>query len=456
MNNEQNERNTIEHEGGVVTDNSETVTEKNDEQARLERKKRLEASKRRKSRRRKKRVKSMLLFLVILGVAVFIVLNLCSTYPFRKEFKDTICRDFTYKTSVLPELPSEERLVAWDSELPNIIQRDLKKAKEEGCTVDYTIGNSILHIYFNDEGEPMLEASSSYSWVLNSLDTFENFSIYKKGDDLYVYGYENQYLNCFTEQIFYSDYSKHPSYETLTYDINMPLNHETKGIRTLEFNTCSLYYDEDTQTFSFYSKGKEISSKTFFDTVEEISLYNGIIITKNHMLYRIFTYVKDGLPDLKFVYVADGLELSESTRSYYDTAYLTPTDRESSTLVIFKGEDGYYTTTPNNWEDYDKYSLSSDALNNYDREADYSISLVNLKDAFVSARFKYSYSEWEVLISFNINGKIYTTDEYTFYGYDTRINLSDQDAEKLSVKVNSIDEIETQVQNILDAYASYY
>lgn len=419
-----------------------------------ERKRRIEARRRRKRKQQNKR--KLLAFLFILAVAVIIFFVIYASYPQKTVSNSTICRDFTNKTSFLPKLPEEQRLIAWDSELPDIIKKDIKEAQNKGYDIRYTIGNSVLCITFDKNGEPVLEGNSNYSWALSSFNTLKNFSIYQKDNALYLYGYNPEYGNYFKEEIFYSDYDKYPDETSLTYDTNMPLNHKSKGIGVIKFDTCSLYYDEDTQTFSFYSKGKVISSKIFSDTVDYINIYDGVIITKNHMLYHIYTYIKDGVPDIKFVYVADGVELVESTQSYYPTAYLVTKDMESSGIPIFKVKDEYYVTFPNNWEDYNKYSLSNEKINVYDRETDYGLTLIKLKDAFVCAQFNYEYSEWSIIISFNINGKIYTIDEYLFYGYDTRISLSDDDAEKLSVKVASIEELNQQIQTIRDAYESYY
>lgn len=437
-----------------MEEKEEIITDEDAQKINMERKRRIEARNRRKRKQQNKC--KLLVFLFILTIAVIIFSVIYALYPKKTVSSNTICRDFTNKTYILPKLPEEQRLIAWDSELPNIIKNDIKEAKKKGYNIRYAIGNSVLCITFDKNGDPVLEGNSNYSWALSSFNTLKNFSIYQKDNALYLYGYNPEYGNFFKEEIFYSDYDTYPTDKSLTYDTNMPLTHKSKGIGTIKFDTCSLYYDEDTQTFSFYSKGKVISSKIFSDTVDYINIYNGVIITKNHMLYHIYTYIKDGVPDIKFVYVADGVELVESTKSYYSTAHLVTKDMESSDIPIFKVKDEYYVTIPNNWEDYNKYSLSNAKLNVYDRKTDYDLTLINLKDSFVSAQFDYKYSEWNIVISFNINGKIYTTDEYLFYGYDTRISLSNDDVEKLSIKVSSIEELEQQVQTIRDVYESYY
>lgn len=441
----------------------ELITEEDAEKIRLRRQKRAEARKRRKRKERWNCFKRLFFEIIVICFLVFLIKNYIY-YPIKTVSDGTIYRNLTEDTFAIPDLPKEERLVAWDSELPKFVEKDIKEAREKGYTICYTIGSTVLKIAIDENGEPYLRISNNSSFS-RMFENFTNFSIYKDGDDVHVYGYTSEYAyseRWFVHLMFFSAFDKSPDYTTLTYDSNLPLNHEDRGVNTLRFKDYSLYYDEDTQTFSFYSEGKVISSKVFYDSVDRIELYKGIIITQNHMLYRIFAYIKDGLPELKFVYVADGLELSESKWRYSSYAYLSPIDKSYSIFPIFKKDEEYYITIPNNWEDYDRYCLSNSVLSDYDRNTDYSFTLVNLEDAFVSAEFEYSSSEWsgendwEITITFNINGRIYTNDDYCFYGYDQRIKLSDKDVEKLSVKVNSIDEIEEQILRIREAYESYY
>lgn len=451
MNDERNGTTSEEEKEGLIT-------EEDAEEIRLRRQKRAKARKRKKRKEQLNCFKRLIFWVVGICFLAFLIKNYIY-YPMKTVSDETIYRELTNHTFAIPNLPEEERLVAWDSELPKFVENDIKEAREKNYKICYTIGSTAIKIAIDEDGEPYLWISNSSSLSSIMLDKFTNFSIYKDGDDVHVYGYVEKW---FVHLTFYSDFDEYPDYTTLTYDSNLPLNHKDKGISTLRFKDYSLDYDEDTQTFYFYSGGKVISSKVFYDSVDRIELYKGIIITKNHMLYRIFTYIKDGLPELKFVYVADGLELSESKWRFYSYASLSPIDKSNSTFPIFKKGEEYYITTPNNWEDYDKYCPSNLELSEYDRDTDYSFTIVNLKDAFVSAEFSYtssewsSESEWKVTINFNINGRIYTNEDYCFYGYDQRIQLSDKDVEKLSVKVSSIDEIEEQILRIREAYESYY
>ncbi len=441
MNNEKNETTSNEERLNFVT---ETEYRKN-----------LKAVAR-KRRRRRAELKSFAI-IVLLGFFVFssiCILRDYMYYPKKTVSEGIISRNFTNNTRGIPNQPQEDRLAAWDSELPNFIQRDIKEAEKKGYDINYTIGNSLLKISVDETGKPSLYIHGGNTYFTSIMfDTFTNFSIYKHDKEIHLYGYNN---DMFQHLTFYPSFDKSIDYTTLTYDLNMPLDHESKGIDTFNFKDYSLYYDKNTQTFSFYSNGKVISSKVFYDSVETLNLYHGIIITQNHMLYRIFAYIKDGLPELKFVFVDDGVELIKSEYQYYSCAYLIPSDQSSSGLPILKKDDDYYVICPNNWEDYDKYALAGSKLSQYNRETDYSSKLINLEDIFVSAEFKYYNSGWSIIVSFDVNGKIYTTDEYPFYGYDNRINLSDKDVEKLSVKVNSIDEIEEHMQIIRKAYESYY
>ena len=424
---------------------------------------RSEAQKKERARRRRKRKRMWNRFksFVFWGILVCFFIYLFRSnfgYPIKTVSNETIFRDLTNSTMGIPELPQEERLSAWESELPKFVEKDIAEARKKSYDIRYTIGDVVLKITVRESDDEVVLRifDSIYSTAFIS-DSFTDFSIYQQENEIHLYGCSGGEL--FTHFIFYQGLGKYPDYEALTYDLDVPFNNKDKGIGTLDLKDYSLYYDEETQTFLFYSKGEVVSSKVFFDSIEEIQLYNGIIITKNHMLYKIFAYLKDGVPELKFVYVDDGVELVVS-KGYAFYSYLAPADKESSILPILKKDEDYYVMVPSNWEDSQRYSLRVSELSPYDRETDYGATLMPIKDLFISAEFDYMPfswgGEWIVDITFNINGKVYSTDEYIFYGYDERINLSDADAEKLSVKVNSIDEIEEQIGRIREVYQNYY
>lgn len=417
---------------------------------REKRRQRRERERRKRKRQMIKRMLSVIGYLFLLaGLAIFLFWYV--EFPHKTTSDGFITRDFTNKMFFIPKIPTDGRDVAWDSELPGFIEKDIKEAKNKDYKIRYTVGNSSLEISFYNE-ETLVEVRSSYSWALPSFNTLSNFSIYKKGNNLYLYGYNEDYSDNFQRYILYSDYSKYPNYDSLTYDTNLPLSLESKGIGSLELGDYSMCYDDE-KTFYFYKDGKEVSSKSFSDSISEVHQYDGLLITTNNMLYIIYAYEKDGVPDLKFVYITDGVEYAKTESSYFN-ARLTATDSKS--LPILMRDNVYYTLVPNNWEDYNDYCISNSNLKPYDRDTDYSVTLINLEDAFVSAKFEYGYSEWNVEIAFNINGKIYTTDDYALYGYDTRIHLSDEDAQKLSVTVKSIEDFKEHIQTIRDAYPSYY
>lgn len=404
-------------------------------------------------RRKLKKIRRIII--IILFIALILSLFCWFEYP-KKDISDgVITRDFTEKTLFLPELPQIKRDSIWDSELPKIVERDIKKAMQEKLTIRYSIGNSILEIDF-DENKPILEISSKDLWAISSFNTLRDFSIYKKKNDLYVYGINAQLSDIFEEYIFYSDYSKSPESETLTYDNNLPFSAIDKAIGTLTLSDYSLYYDKE-QTFYFYKKGNFISSKKFPDAIETIKLYDGLILTKNNMLYLIYAYEKDGVPDLKFVFVADGVELLKDSKYSYSMPRLTPSNKEQVYLPILKLDGQYHTIIPNNWDDFDKFFVANETLNPYERGTDYGVKFVKIEDIFESARFKYKYdNSWEVTLNFNVNGSLYSYDEYYFNGYDSTIELSKEDCDKLSVTVKSIEDLKNHIETIRKVYPSYY
>lgn len=415
---------------------------------------RREAAKRRKLKRKKERIKAIfslvkfVLFFAIIIAGFFWI----TQYPHKDISNNVIIRNFTNKMVFIPKLSVDNHIYAWDSELPNFVKKDLKQAKAKDYTIKYIVGSSSISIEFSD-GKPIAEINSQNTWALPSFNTLSNFSIYKKGNDLYVYGYDEEYRDSFTQYILFSDYEKYPDYNTLTYDTHLPFSLKDLSIGTVNFGEYSLLYDKE-NTFYFYKDGKIVSSKKFSDPISKVDLYDGLLTTTNNMLYMIYAYVREGIPELKFVYVADGVSFAESKSSSFP-----PSLKSSETndyLPVLSKNNEYYTLIPNNWEDYTNYCIAEPKLKTYSRDIDYSASLVKLEDAFVSAKFENPYYEWSIEISFNINGKIYTSDDYLLYGYDSKIELSDTDIQKLAITVRSIDEFKSHIQTIRETYPKYY
>lgn len=416
-----------------------------------ERKKRREAAKRKRLKRKKERIKkvcSVVLFVTIIIVGWFWL----TQYPHKTISDNILVRDFTNRTVLIPKIPKNTRENVWDSELPYLVKNDFKEAQKKDYTIQYKIGTSNISIEFSS-GKPVAKITSSESWALPSFNILSNFSIYKQGNNLYIYGFNEEYGKSFERYILFSDYSQYPKHETLTYDTNLPFSLEDMSIGTLTRGDYSLLYDKE-NSFYFYKDGQRIYSKKFSDPILTVDLYNGLLITENNMLYMIYAYLKDGSPELKFVYIDDGVSFANSESSPFNP-YLKSSEKNDYLPILVKDGE-YYTIIPNNWEDYTSYCIAEPDLKTYNRDTDYSATLVRLEDAFVLAKFEEKYSEWNVVISFNINGKIYTTDDYVLYGYDSRIDLSEEDVNQLSTCVKNIEEFKVHIQTIRDAYPKYY
>lgn len=415
-------------------------------------KKHRETAKRKRLKRKKERIKkicSVVLFVTIIIVGWFWL----TQYPHKTISDNILVRDFTNKTVLIPKISKNTRESVWDSELPYLVKNDFKEAQKKDYTIQYKIGSSCISIEFH-KGKPIAYITNPENYGLPSFYTLSNFSIYKKGNNIYVYGYSGEYnKKTFEEYILYSDYNQSFKNITLTYDINLPFTFKEMSYDTLSYGDYSLLYDQE-NTFYFYKDSQEIYSKKFSDPILKVDLHTGLLITKNNMLYMIFAYLKDGVPELKFVYIDNGVNFSKDNLSFVKT-FLKSSEKNDYLPILIK-DDEYYTIIPKNLEDYTSYCIAEPDLKTYNRDTDYSATLVRLEDAFVLAKFEEKYSEWNVLISFNINGKIYTTDDYVLYGYDSRIDLSEEDVNQLSTCVKSIEEFKAHIQTIRDAYPKYY
>lgn len=145
----------------------------------------------------KKRTKGLvcigLIILVLFGVVE--VVNL----PEVHVEEETIKRNLAWMILQMDEEPVG-RTVAWDSELPAFVQRDLEYAEKHGYEIEYEFKGNVMRIE-KQEGEWQLglvmRRETGYTCV-----TFTNFSMYQTKDHaIVVYGtYMGQWFQKITLQ----------------------------------------------------------------------------------------------------------------------------------------------------------------------------------------------------------------------------------------------------------------
>ena len=394
----------------------------------------------------------MLALIVISFVFIFIFY-----YPHRHIKDDVITRNLTNSTLFLPKMFSEERTLAWDSELPYWIKNDLNLAKKKKYPIEYQFGSSTINIHFDDE-TPYLSASSPYSWFLSisfSENSLSNFSVYydKSEKALKVFGYSKSSPEQFESYTLYSDYTKIPEQDTISYDTNLPLNLDIyASIDAVQCGDYSLYFDKETSTFLFYKDGKVVSSRTFQDSIDKLYIYDGIITTTNNLLYKIYVYEKDGVPDIKFVFVSE--DASVIREAPFAALCKNLSSKDTSLTIVQKHEE-FYVLYPEDIETYKVYDAIGYDLPKYKSGLNFNINLVKLRNQFSYAEFSNDSKYWNVTLNFNINGELYST-AFRINGYDSIVSLNEDEINKLSIRVDSLDEIWNHIEKIREAYGTYY
>ncbi len=401
-----------------------------------------------------KLIKKIVCRLILIAIVIIAALIYC--YPFRKVDDDTIKRDLKNSGGYIPTVSLEDRLAAWDSELPQFMTRDINLAKEKNYKIQYSYGTSTINIYYEDN-VLCLVLDSPYSWYMSASfgEPLYNFSIYRSEDSesLEIYGYTLPKGGSFEKVVLYSDVKKIPYSDTLSYNTNMPLSMDVSDtIQAVTYGDYSLYVDPKSSTFSFYKNGNVVSTKVFQDSIEEIYRYSGFIKTKNGLLYKMYVYERNGNPEFYFVFIADGMSFIPVRYSSYASI---KSDDISLPIVTQKGDnDTLYVLVPKNWEVYSSYGTVDGTISKYTANQDYSMEILKLEDKFVYAEFIYD-SYWKLVVSFNINNRIFSA-TYKFDGYDSNVSLSDDEKSELSVKVLSEEAIFEHIEKIRAAYKPYY
>lgn len=404
-------------------------------------------------RKQRNKIISRLVLIAVVLIAAYLY-TFFFRYP-RQSIQDTtITRNLAKGPEFLIPIFKEERQLAWDSEIPDFMEKDFKLAKEKGYTIEYSFGPHTIRGFW-DEDVPCITIDTPYDMYL-SISFYsekENFSIYYDADNecMVIYAYPHGYSNQFEKLTLYTDPAKWPDEKTLTYDKNLPLDTSTYGsIDSVKYEDYSLVFEEETSTFHFFKDGEIISSRKFHDPVNKLFRYLGYIITDNHLLYKIYAYERDGVPDLKFVYIASDVYLVEDSYGYSCEAL----SGNGVQLPILKTKTGqFFTVLP---EDFDVYKLYGFApeINPYKPQTNYNISLVNLEDNFVNAEISYDGS-WKVHFNYCIGGYIFSFNR-NLDGYDRYYSLSEAEKEDLSVTVESLEELWEHIAKIRRAYEPHY
>lgn len=390
---------------------------------------------------------------IIKGLFILFVLFLAvraANQPYFHVKEETITRNLGWMILPMETVPSN-RMVAWDSELPSFVEKDLAYAEKHGYDVEYEFKGNIMRLEYK-EGEWELRLrtriDSGSEW-----DSLKNFSMYQTRDHkIVLYGY-----TFFGEWFQKITLEKNKSrIDTITYDANLPLDeyNGAESIGAIHINGYSVV--EASGNFFFYKDGYYVGYQSFpHGEIKQKDLYKGMILTTNNKLYTMYVSNSDSMPEITFTYVdtADGIV---KTEYYYDELSSMEDDKEYLSMV--RKNDRIYVAIPEDWETFDKYALArfNNELHWPATQFNYALQLVDLEKSLKEVCFHSTTSQWYATIVFNFNGREFYTD-YFFDGYDDSIRLPEETKALFEEKrVTTFDEMWENIEAIRTTYFDYY
>lgn len=374
------------------------------------------------------------------------------TYDTAPEFNlrdNTIARNLANLTAMMDLEPSG-RTVAWGSEFPEFVKRDMEYAEKHGSDIEYEFNGNVIRI---EKREEIWRLAVETRMDIGSIwDYLTNFSIYQvEGNEVIIYGYTYG-GSCFQKITLQKNESR---IDTITYNSDLPLDEfsGSDSIGAVKVGEYLLVRKE--QTFKFYKEGKLISSQDFHEEkIEDADLYRGLLLTEEKKLYMMYVILKEEKPRLVFTYI-DTVDAIIKTHSYRNNLTEVQTDEVYLSMVQKNGK--YYAVIPNSWRSFDEFSVarSEDEIHSPNGEIDYFVVLKNLAASYKESCFHYR-TRWYVTIVFNLNGRDFYV-EYSFGGYDESTNLPEEIADSFKEKTaTSFDEMWETIENIRKAYFDYY
>lgn len=387
---------------------------------------------------------------VMIALLICWVVSLANSPVFHVE-ESTIKRNLGWM--ILP-MDSEPigRNVAWDSELPHFVQKDIEYAEKHEYDIEYEFKGNIIYIEKREgEWELNIETRMDYG---STWDGLTNFSIYQTDNHgIVVYGYTfmGEWFQKVTLQ------KNEAQIDTITYDTELPLQEFSKGdsIGGMRVGEYSLIQEK--QTFRFYKDGVQISSQDFpHGIITDISIYQGMIITEKNSMYMMYVELIDEVPVLRFVYAGNANRIVEPT-SY--NSRIQEVENHTQYLGMVEKDNKYYVVVPVDWSTFDKFSLSRANKEIYKSMApfDYTVELVELgEESLKKVCFHYLSNQWYVTIFFELNGREFYS-EYRFDGYDHGVGLPDVASATFDGKnVDSFEEMWETIEAIRKTYFDYY
>ena len=348
----------------------------------------------------------------------------------------------------LEEEPNRD--FAWDSELPEFIEDDIRylKKNKNFQYAKYIFGNSEFYIQLDNDFPILCLSKDEYG--------YSNFSIYKSKNSIIIYGEDinDRFIRC--------EIKKNGSYftEIKTVNIAIAFSEKVKDYEEIKPGYYLCIGQDARTVFAYHEKeviGEKITLDSTVNLLDAYKLGYPMIYTRDK-LYIPYLLVNEKNKISFRLEKVDNISLEEYDSLKYiriredDLDYWSlPAVERDNDIIIFM---------PKNLANFNDYIKSEGVYTVYD-ESNFEWMQVSIREAFLKAEFDmlndfgYKVAVWNATIYLNI-GNFIGTFEYEVNGYDKDIEIPDTETGLSSYTALSEDEFWEIVEKIRSTYAKYY
>ena len=382
--------------------------------------------------------------MVVIG-ALFVGTAVYFASPAGNVMDGQVIRDLSI-VDVMVMKKEPQRELAWDSEITYpLLKYDLAYAEKKGYDIVYVYEGSRICFRFED-GAWFVRGESPYTSYPTFGNELTNFSIYKSGKDIVIYGYTDPhgFGNSWFRKITVG--KKKYNEETIAYETDLPIKYQDATLDMTDaqgykigFSDGAFYFFKNGQCVNIQECPKEINSKDY------ISMPSKYAIIGND-LYSLSLQIENETPNIKFNYID---VISTIKKFNFRLEEIVSVDSPKIYLDIYIKDDKEWVLVPDKWESDDVHEIKKKMQEMVYSE--YSLKCLNSS----KFEFKYNQGSWIIRSYYDVNGIEFYGDEY-LDGYDKDYTLPEEVAKKFEVTVKSEEECKEIKEKIRKEYFDYY
>ncbi len=409
--------------------------------------------KRNKRMKKKERLKKWLIFLIVMfALLVGALLFIKSFKSRRKTAVDIDGKQYAYRQieCLVGKFENEptNRDLAWDSEYPEFVQKDIEylQKHEEISYVEYRYKTYKFSIDVTDDELSSLTIGNDY---------LTNYSLYRSGDSIIVYG---ECSSMFLKYELNQKYSAAYEPEVITKNVNVPISEKASKVLYWRYN-CYLCISEN-QKEVFVCKDRKVVGEKYVSDVGGLRFVD-------------YQYIADADNNLfmPIIYEDESENLVLDVQKM-GNADLGKNDEKLGNLVISglydlpAVKDGLNTKffVPQNIKSYKRYL---DSRFPYDTDTNLGWTEKSLWENFSKIEFTYEYIDaslydeeqkgWKVTFYYSLDDDTQATYDYILDGIDSFVILNQDEPKKYTAYTEEEywDTVST-IRNIYEGYYTYY